>query len=130
MRIAISSDHAGFDLKQLLLNRLEAEPDLSIVDLGTHAPTPPVDYPDYARAVAEVVARGDAEIGFQQMSELKPVEGIDIIGPLPKEVQAYYSFSAAVMKASQKREEAKAFLDFMRTEPVRAAMKQNLLEPA
>src|SRR5918911_1394968 len=64
MRIAIASDHAGFELKQLLLNRLGAEPDLSFVDLGTDAPTPPVDYPDYARAVAEVVARGDADRGI------------------------------------------------------------------
>ena len=80
--------------------------------------------------VAARVASGEAALGAQLLCELAPVAGIDIIGPLPKEVQAYYSFSAAVMKASQKREEAKAFLDFMRTEPVRAAMKQNLLEPA
>ena len=48
MRIALTSDHAGFQLKELLLNRLAAEPDLSMVDLGTYAPSPPVDYPDYA----------------------------------------------------------------------------------
>ena len=61
MRIAIASDHAGFDLKQLLINRLAAEPDLTVVDLGTHAATPPVDYPDYARAAAEAVVRGDVD---------------------------------------------------------------------
>ena len=61
MRIAIASDHAGYDLKQLLLNRLAAEPDLTFMDLGTDAPTPPVDYPDFARAAAEAVARGDAD---------------------------------------------------------------------
>jgi transaldolase len=64
MHIAIASDHAGFELKQLLLSRLSAEPDLTFVDLGTDAPTPPVDYPDFARAVAEVVARGDADRGI------------------------------------------------------------------
>ena len=64
MRIAIASDHAGFDLKQLLLNRLAAEPDLTFYDLGTDAPTPPVDYPDYARATAEAVARGEADRGI------------------------------------------------------------------
>jgi transaldolase/glucose-6-phosphate isomerase len=64
MRIAIASDHAGFDLKQLLLNRLAAELELTFVDLGTEAPTPPVDYPDYARAVAEAVARGEADRGI------------------------------------------------------------------
>ena len=49
MRSALTSDHAGFQLKELLLNRLAAEPDLEMVDLGTYAPSPPVDYPDYAR---------------------------------------------------------------------------------
>jgi transaldolase len=61
MRIAIASDHAGYQLKMLLLNRLAAEPDVSLVDLGTNAPAPPVDYPDYARAAAEAVVRGDVD---------------------------------------------------------------------
>src|SRR6185503_2263674 len=61
MRIAIASDHAGFHLKELLMNRLAAEPDLTLVDLGTNAPAPPVDYPDYARAAAEAVVRGDVD---------------------------------------------------------------------
>lgn len=61
MRIAIASDHAGYQLKELLLNRLAAEPDLSLVDLGTHAAAPPVDYPDYARKAAEAVVRGDVD---------------------------------------------------------------------
>jgi RpiB/LacA/LacB family sugar-phosphate isomerase len=64
MRIAIASDHAGFGLKQLLLNRLAAEPDLTFMDLGTDAPSPPVDYPDYARAVADAVVRGEADRGI------------------------------------------------------------------
>src|SRR5919204_6389689 len=63
MRIAIGSDHAGFELKQFLIERLSADRDLELVDLGTHAPEPPVDYPDYARAVAEAVVRGEAERG-------------------------------------------------------------------
>jgi transaldolase len=61
MRIAIASDHAGFNLKEQLLNRLAAEPDLTLVDLGTNAPSPPVDYPDFARAAAEAVVRGDVD---------------------------------------------------------------------
>src|SRR3981081_3542191 len=61
MRIAVASDHAGSHVKELLLNRLAAEPDLSLVDLGTDAPSPPVDYPDYARAAAEAVVRGDVD---------------------------------------------------------------------
>src|SRR3954471_34766 len=61
MRIAIASDHAGFQLKELLISRFSAEPDLSIVDLGTYTATPPVDYPDYAQAAAGAVVRGDVD---------------------------------------------------------------------
>jgi transaldolase len=61
MRIAIASDHAGFQLKELLISRLSTEPDLSLVDLGTYAATPPVDYPDYAAAAAGAVVRGDVD---------------------------------------------------------------------
>ncbi len=80
--------------------------------------------------VAARVASGEAELGAQLLCELAPVPGIDIVGPLPREVQKYYLFSAAVMTASRKPDSARAFLDFLRTEPVRAAMRQNLLEPA
>jgi transaldolase/glucose-6-phosphate isomerase len=61
MRIAIASDHAGYLLKQLLLTRLGAEPEYTLIDLGTDAASPPVDYPDYARAAAEAVVRGDVD---------------------------------------------------------------------
>jgi molybdate transport system substrate-binding protein len=80
--------------------------------------------------VAARVASGEAALGAQLLCELAPVPGIDIVGPLPSEVQKYYAFSAAVMKASKKQEPARAFLDFLKSEPVRAAMKKNLLEPA
>lgn len=50
--------------------------------------------------VAAVVARGEAEIGFQQISELLPVPGIDYVGPLPPEVQKTSVFSAGVVARS------------------------------
>src|SRR5919106_1263779 len=50
--------------------------------------------------VAAVVARGEAEIGFQQISELLPVDGIDFVGPLPPEVQLVTMVSAGVGAAS------------------------------
>jgi len=80
--------------------------------------------------VAAGIAKGEIQLGAQLLCELAPVAGIDIIGPLPNEVQTYYAFSAAVMKKSKNPVGAKAFLDFMRTQPVRAAMKKNLIEPA
>ena len=80
--------------------------------------------------VAARVASGEAELGAQLLCELAPVAGIDIVGPLPPEVQKYYAFSAAVMTASRNQDAARAFLDFLCTEPVRSAMRKNLLEPA
>ena len=62
MRVALGSDHAGFALKQRIkqeLARLGHQAD----DLGTAAPEPPVDYPDFCFPVAERVARGEAERG-------------------------------------------------------------------
>jgi len=59
VRIACAFDHAGFPLKQFVLETLAAlghEP----VDLGTHS-TDPVDYPDVARRAAEIVLGGEAE---------------------------------------------------------------------
>src|SRR5262249_48505488 len=49
-----------------------------------------------ATPVGEIVAHGQAEIGFQQISELKPVEGIDIVGALPDELQRITVFSAGI----------------------------------
>jgi transaldolase len=64
MRVVISSDHAGFELKRLLLERLTDQDGTVYSDLGVYAPTPPADYPDAARAVAEAVVRGEADRGI------------------------------------------------------------------
>lgn len=62
MRIAVGADHAGVPLKRTLLALLEAEGHETL-DLGSDGPEP-VDYPDFARAVGEAVARGEAERGL------------------------------------------------------------------
>ena len=62
MRIAVGSDHAGFDLKQDLL-RFLSEAGYEAIDLGPRD-TQPVDYPDYAEKVALAVTRGEAERGL------------------------------------------------------------------
>src|SRR4051812_22315201 len=80
--------------------------------------------------VAAGIAKGEIQLGAQLLCELAPVAGSETRGPRPAGVQKYYSFSAAVMTASKKPAEARAFLAFLRTEPVRGAMKKNLLEPA
>jgi ribose 5-phosphate isomerase B len=61
MRIAVGSDHAGFSLKQQLVESLTADGH-DVVDLGTHS-TDRVDYPDYGAAVGRAVAAGEARFG-------------------------------------------------------------------
>src|SRR3982750_3213151 len=58
--------------------------------------------------VGAVVARGEAEIGFQQISELLPIQGIDYVGPLPPELQRRTVFSAGVAAAANEPEAAGA----------------------
>ena len=79
--------------------------------------------------VAAGVASGEIRLGAQLLCELAPVKGIDIVGPLPDEVQKFYSFSAAVMAKAANPQGAKAFLDFLRTDSVREEMKRNYLQP-
>ena len=62
MKIAIAGDHAGFPLKQLLLDTLKQE-GFDLVDLGAYDEKPS-DYPDFARALGAVVAEGKAERGI------------------------------------------------------------------
>ncbi len=80
--------------------------------------------------VAAVIASGEAELGAQLLCELVPVAGIDIVGPLPDEVQGTVAFSGAVMAVATKRAAAQAFLDFLGTAAVQAAMRKNYLMPA
>lgn len=61
MKIAVGSDHAGFELKQHVKETLAAEGH-EVIDVGTDSPES-VDYPDFAADAAEMVARGDADRG-------------------------------------------------------------------
>jgi molybdate transport system substrate-binding protein len=82
-----------------------------------------------ATPVGEIVARGDAEIGFQQMSELKPVEGIDIVGPLPDELQKITVFSAGIATVSKEPDAGKALIKFLASPAARAEIVKSGLDP-
>ena len=62
MRVAIGSDHAGFEQKQALVDYLASELGQDVIDLGPDSEER-VDYPDYAALVARTVAQGDADRG-------------------------------------------------------------------
>jgi molybdate transport system substrate-binding protein len=79
--------------------------------------------------VGEVVAKGDAEIGFQQMSELKPIPGITIVGPIPAEVQRVTVFSAGVVASSKHKDYARALINFLASPQVCPVIVEDALEP-
>jgi molybdate transport system substrate-binding protein len=82
-----------------------------------------------AEPVASVVARGDAEIGFQQISEMMPVAGIDIVGPLPPELQQITVFSAGIASGSKEPEAGRELIRFLASEAARKAIIDSGLQP-
>ena len=72
--------------------------------------------PEPGNPVGDVVANGDAEIGVQQISELLPVAGIDIVGPLPAELQKITTFSAGLFTGAKDPDTAKALVKFVAAE--------------
>jgi molybdate transport system substrate-binding protein len=82
-----------------------------------------------AEPVGAVVARGEAEIGFQQISELKPVKGIDLVGPLPPPLQKITQFSAGIVTGSPRVAEARKLLAYLASPEARAAITDSGLEP-
>ena len=63
--------------------------------------------------VGGVVAKGDAELGFQQISELKPIPGIDIVGKIPDEVQSVTIYAAGIAEHSKHKDEARKLIEFL-----------------
>jgi molybdate transport system substrate-binding protein len=81
-----------------------------------------------AEPVAGVVARGEAEIGFQQFSEMLPIPGIDIVGPLPPELQKVTIFSAGIASVSKEPEAGKALIKFLASPAARETIVRSGLE--
>jgi molybdate transport system substrate-binding protein len=79
--------------------------------------------------VGDAIARGEAEIGFQQISELLPVRGIVYLGPLPSQVQRVSVFSAGVVVGSKEPIAAKALIKFLGSASARPAIVKSGLEP-
>jgi molybdate transport system substrate-binding protein len=82
-----------------------------------------------AEPVGRVVARGDAEIGFQPLSALRPVPGIDIVGPIPAEVQKATVYSAGIATASREPAAAKALIAFLVSPAAVDAVKKSGMDP-
>jgi len=63
--------------------------------------------------VAKVVARGDVEIGFQQISEILPIEGVTYVGAIPDELQKVTTFSTGIAVATDNAEGALALIEYL-----------------
>ncbi len=79
--------------------------------------------------IGEVVARGDAEIGFQQVSELLPVKGITYLGPLPADIQEVTVFSAGIHTNASAAEPGRALLRFLTAAEAAAVIRKAGMEP-
>jgi molybdate transport system substrate-binding protein len=81
------------------------------------------------RPVAEAVAKGEVEVGLQQINVIIPVEGADYVGPLPKELQETVKFAGAVLTVSKNPEVAKAFLKFAASPEAAPLLRKSAMEP-
>jgi len=78
--------------------------------------------------VGSVVANGEYEIGFQQVSELLPVEGVAFVGKIPESLQSVTRFAAGIPVGAQHPKEAKALLDYLASPGVQADVKSTGLD--
>ena len=96
--------------------------------LGMEAELKPKSKMIIAERVGNVVARGDAEVGFQQVSELLPVPGIVYVGTIPDAVQKVTDFSAVNTSTTTKHELIKSFPAFLMSPASRAVVEATGIE--
>jgi molybdate transport system substrate-binding protein len=85
--------------------------------------------PEPGVPVGALVADGRAEIGVQQISELLPVPGIEVVGPLPAELQKMTTFSAGLFTGANETDAAKALVKAITSDEARSVYKAKGMEP-
>jgi molybdate transport system substrate-binding protein len=78
---------------------------------------------------AVAVSNGDVEIGMTQISEILPYPGVELVGPLPPDIQTYTTFSAGISAAAKNAEAAAALIKFLTTPDAKAVIKAKGMEP-
>lgn len=116
--IAYSDSASGVYVSTEMFNKLGIAEDMK--DKARKIPATPV---------GEIVAQGEAEIGFQQISELKPVAGIDIVGPLPDDLQQITVFSAGIASVSKEPDAGRALIRFLASPQARDELVKSGMEP-
>jgi molybdate transport system substrate-binding protein len=85
--------------------------------------------PELGQRVGNLVARGEAEIGVQQITELLPIAGIDFLGPLPNDLQTKIGYATARPLTAKQPEAATALVKFLSSESALPVMNKMGLEP-
>jgi molybdate transport system substrate-binding protein len=116
--IAYSDSASGVYIQNELFKRL-----------GIEAQVAPKARMIPATPVAEIVAKGEAEIGFQQIAELKPVHRVEQLGAIPAELQKVTIFSAGVVAGARQAEAGKAFIAYLASPRAAPAIAETGLEP-
>jgi molybdate transport system substrate-binding protein len=98
--------------------------------LGVAAEIAPKAVIPSSGTVGDAVARGDADIGLQQVSELLPVRGIKVIGPLPDAVQLVTVFSAGTFASTSEPQAARTLVETLSDSASRSLYEAKGLEPA
>lgn len=80
--------------------------------------------------VAELLVSGEAELGIHQISEIVPVKGVTLVGPLPAEIQNYTIYAGGLSATAKNADAAKALLKALTSEAAAAVLKARGLEPA
>ena len=81
-------------------------------------------------AVGSLLARGDVDLGFQQLSELMHIDGIDVIGSMPPGLEIVTTFSGAICAASTQPDAARALLEFIRSPATDDARRRHGMQAA
>jgi molybdate transport system substrate-binding protein len=100
-----------------------------LVKLGVADAVKPKTVLIHGGAVAEHIASGEAELGIHQISEILPVKGITLVGPLPREIQNYTTYSAGRGAGAKDIEVVKSLVGFLTDAKAAAILKDKGMDP-
>ena len=117
--VAYSDSASGVYIRNTLFKRLGIEKTMA-----------PKSTMIQATPVGLLIAKGDYEIGFQQLSELKPIPGIEIVGVIPANVQLITTFSAGLLAKSPDPSDARDLVRFLTSSAAASEIRESGMDPA
>jgi molybdate transport system substrate-binding protein len=117
-RIAYSASASGTYLSEELFQKLGIEEEMAIKAKKI-----------FSERVGTILLRNETDLGFQQVSELKPFEGIKIVGELPPEVQRSFFFSAGIGAQTQQLQKVRKLVEFLASAEVADVVAETGLKP-